>query len=574
MAAVGGGDEEAVPAVNSSPLMPAQQSDLSVSSSPALPATAVNDGNELSTADDSFINDDTDLSIMSDSSVDGTNHPGLGEEQAEEVAVIEDSSLGEEKSGFEKVDEVKKSPENASTTLKNSELPQTSTVPPSSKVVADVIAPEAPPVIELTTIPPPIKPSPLPSSPPTTAPVSSSEPPQTPPPDSSEVSGPEEDAELESTTTDLPETKASLPTTPSTPPKTKGGAISSTFPVSAPETPAASQSEEIAMLKEQLNREKLKNENLQQQLTEMEKKQTTEHILLEKDEAKIKILEDDLHHQQLHDKELEDVDKFLHSISDKISDDQLTNSISKLVEEDLVYCDYRNTVDCFTSEKKCVRFKPQFSYNSEKTGLERANGIKQSLLTSFDLGEHDPFMATWIANVPPALLASSKLNKVLQLKLNIHFALFPLKKRIVVDSTSPFPCSPIEKEAMERLKLALHEASEDPELQNESDIFPFFTLSTLSHPQTHPNFTNELTPQISIFEKSTSAADLTTNGWETRLRSELKTFCEYRLPLVLPPRLVTLFQAFNKWETSLSAHSTKNKEIAIKFRQQTLQVRF
>ena len=191
-------------------------------------------------------------------------------------------------------------------------------------------------------------------------------------------------------------------------------------------------------LQNQLHKSSQQTQNLQRQVTKLETTERTEHILLEKDEAKIKILEKDLHEQQMHDKELEDVDKFLHSISTNISDDELTDSIAKLVEEYLVYCDYRNTVDCLTSERKCVRFKPRFSYNSEKSGVERAHGIKMSLLKSFDNGEIDPFMATWIANVPPALLSNSKLNKVLHLKLNIHFALYVA--RGLSDATSLEGC--------------------------------------------------------------------------------------------------------------------------------------
>jgi len=85
------------------------------------------------------------------------------------------------------------------------------------------------------------------------------------------------------------------------------------------------------------------------------------------------------------------------------------------------------------------------------------------------------------------------------------------------DEASPFPCSPVEKEAMERLKLTLHEASEDAELQNDKDIFPFFALTTLTHPQTHPTFTNDLVPGMSIFEAAKKGeegeeADLTNNG--------------------------------------------------------------
>jgi len=121
----------------------------------------------------------------------------------------------------------------------------------------------------------------------------------------------------------------------------------------------------------------------------------------------------------MHDKELEDVDKFLHSISTEITDEQLTGKIANLVEEYLVYCDYRNTVDCLASERNCVRFQPKFSYNSEKTGVERANKVKLSLLKSFDQGENSAFMATWISNVPPALINNSKLNKVLNLKLQV-----------------------------------------------------------------------------------------------------------------------------------------------------------
>mgnify|MGYP006092657605 CR=1 FL=1 len=158
---------------------------------------------------------------------------------------------------------------------------------------------------------------------------------------------------------------------------------------------------------------------LKSEIKSIKKHEREEHILLEKDEAKIKILEQDLHEQQMHDKELEDVDKFLHSISTEITDEQLTGKIANLVEEYLVYCDYRNTVDCLASERNCVRFQPKFSYNSEKTGVERANKVKLSLLKSFDQGENSAFMATWISNVPPALINNSKLNKVLNLKLQV-----------------------------------------------------------------------------------------------------------------------------------------------------------
>jgi len=122
---------------------------------------------------------------------------------------------------------------------------------------------------------------------------------------------------------------------------------------------------------------------------------------------------------------------------------------------------------------------------------------------------------------------------------------------------------------LERLKLVLHEASEDSDLQNDSAIFPFFALTTLTHPQSHPNFTNEYAPHTSVFvTNGNNNKDTANNSWETKLREELRTFCEFRLPLITPPRLVTLFQAFNKWETSLAQHAAKNKEIALSFREQ------
>jgi len=57
------------------------------------------------------------------------------------------------------------------------------------------------------------------------------------------------------------------------------------------------------------------------------------------------------------------------------------------------------------------------------------------------------------------------------------------------------------------------------------------------------------------------------NSLRNSLRSlQLSNFCDNRLPLVSPPKLVTLFQAFHKWESSLKGHVLEGVKVSKEFR--------
>ena len=219
------------------------------------------------------------------------------------------------------------------------------------------------------------------------------------------------------------------------------------------EVDAAKRSEEMAALKGEY--EKLKAV------------EAKEHIDLEKAEVSNEILVHDLQEQKAHEKELLDIDKFLADIAEDMTDEKLSSKITEIVEEYLVFCDYRNTADCFTAEARCNRFKPTFGYNSERNAVGRAAHAKESLVESFDKGDETAFFSTWSSSVPPHLVNSSMANKTLNFKLHVHFATFALKKRIVYDLKSPFPCSPAESEALDKLKQFLHDASDDSEIMGE-----------------------------------------------------------------------------------------------------------
>jgi hypothetical protein len=288
------------------------------------------------------------------------------------------------------------------------------------------------------------------------------------------------------------------------------------------------------------------------------------------------------------------IDRFLEDIAVEMTDEKLTSTITELVEEYLVFCDYRNTADCFAAEARCNRFKPTFGYNSERTAIERAVAAKNSLLESFVAGDETAFFSTWSSSVPPHLVSTSKANKTLKFKLHVYFATHALKKRIAYDPDSPFPCSADETEALESLKGFLHDASDDSEIMEEPSLFPFFALSSISHPHTNPSFVSPEST-TAIFADDTLSGDgtLLSNIWTINLKEEvsyiacielsaaghshltsppkpplspqLLLFCDNRLPLVSPPKLVTLFQAFHKWESSLKDHVLEGVKVSKEF---------
>ena len=183
----------------------------------------------------------------------------------------------------------------------------------------------------------------------------------------------------------------------------------------------------------------------------------SEHITLEKAIVDKEILSHDLRAHEAHDKEVKDFDKFLTEIAVDMTDEQLASTITNLVEEYLLFCDFRNTMDCFTAEAKCVRFKPNFGLNLKNTAVGRAEASKKSLLASFDGGDEPAFFSTWLSSVPPSLVTEDIKQKTLKLKLQVHFATFALKKRIAYDPLSPFPCSATEIQALDKLKQGMWE---------------------------------------------------------------------------------------------------------------------
>jgi hypothetical protein len=96
---------------------------------------------------------------------------------------------------------------------------------------------------------------------------------------------------------------------------------------------------------------------------------------------------------------------------------------------------------------------------------------------------------------------------------------------------------------------------------NEPALFTYFTLSSLTHPHTHPNFSS---PQ--------SATAIFDGLWATTLKDDLVDFCDKRLPLISPPHLVTLFQAFHKWETSLQSHVQGATKLSNDFKELCLEL--
>ena len=273
---------------------------------------------------------------------------------------------------------------------------------------------------------------------------------------------------------------------------------------------------------------------------------------LEKANMEADILRRDVNEVHAKENELKNIDKFLSEISKDMSDEQLSAAIGGMVEEYLVFADLRNTVDCFVAEEKCARFKPTFGYNSEVRAAERASASKKILVECFDSGDATPFWSTWTTSVPPHLVASSRESKALKFLLSVHFSTFALKLRAVNDPVSPFPCSPDETEGLSALKQMLHDASEDEEIMSEATLFPFFTLGSITHPHQHTTFSSR-DSAANIFETDAEGGFLK-NTWTLNLREQLVSFCDNRLPLVTPPKLVTLFQAFHKWETSLQSH--------------------
>ena len=230
---------------------------------------------------------------------------------------------------------------------------------------------------------------------------------------------------------------------------------------------------------------------------------------------------------------------------------------------------------------------------------ERAATAKVSMLESFDSGDGTAFWSTWTGSVPPHLISSRRENKALKFMFHIHFATYALKLRVVKDPTSPFPCNPDESDALSELKGVLHDASEDEEVRecesgfhisvapltpplvavavafssqvmSEASLFAYFTLGSITHPHQHATFTTSGNP-AAVFETD-KAGGFLANTWTLNLRASLDNFCDNRLPLVTPPRLVTLFQAFHKWETSLQGHVLESVKLCNAFHEVALEL--
>ena len=117
----------------------------------------------------------------------------------------------------------------------------------------------------------------------------------------------------------------------------------------------------------------------------------------------------------------------------------------------------------------------------------------------------------------------------------------------------------------------LHDASDDAEIMGEPSLFPFFTLSSLTHPHTHQTFCS-LDSTTAIFADGKGSSGTLSNAWTASLRKDLVDFCDRRLPLVSPPKLVALFQAFHKWETSLQSHITSSVKVCRGLKQLTMEL--
>ena len=72
------------------------------------------------------------------------------------------------------------------------------------------------------------------------------------------------------------------------------------------------------------------------------------------------------------------------------------------------------------------------------------------------------------------------------------------------------------------LKKFLHDASDDSEIMEEPSLFPFFTLSSITHPQKHNSFVSPGSTTAIFADDTLSGDDTLSNIWTMKLREEVR----------------------------------------------------
>ncbi|XP_056421533.1 lisH domain-containing protein ARMC9 isoform X2 [Hyla sarda] len=187
-----------------------------------------------------------------------------------------------------------------------------------------------------------------------------------------------------------------------------------------------------------------------------------------------------------------------------------------LVKEFLNFGEFHETLKSFTKECK-VKGKPIPRGDSSVARDSRPLLIQKDLLTAFEDGDRKTFFEIWTENVSLETRSNDPLAQKLEFYLNIHFAIFPLKR-----NTGQIDRADCE-ERISHFKTYLETSG--AALSQTTEFLPFYALPFVPNPAAHPSF-----------------RDLFQDSWAPELKSRLEKFLSLTLKAGSTPRLVSLYK--------------------------------
>ncbi|KAG8184950.1 hypothetical protein JTE90_011082 [Oedothorax gibbosus] len=192
--------------------------------------------------------------------------------------------------------------------------------------------------------------------------------------------------------------------------------------------------------------------------------------------------------------------------------------LNAVIKEYLEYSKLRRTLAAF--EEECQKLgKPIQEQAGGSRKDERIQKIKNELLDHFDNGRRTEFFSEWETHLNPEVRESSLFCQKLEFRLQIHFAVLPMRK---VDHWC--------KEEVEEAMLHFHYylESRGSALSDCSELLPYYALPYVPRPSTHPTFAQ-------LFQES----------WVPNLRKKLDVFLFEGLKskddAAQEPRLIELY---------------------------------
>ncbi|KAL4630739.1 lisH domain-containing protein ARMC9 isoform X2 [Arapaima gigas] len=190
-----------------------------------------------------------------------------------------------------------------------------------------------------------------------------------------------------------------------------------------------------------------------------------------------------------------------------------------MVKEYLSFGEFEETVKLF--EKECKsKGKPAPEMSETLAKDSQTSVIQKDFLRSFEDGDAKVFFELWTEHIPSHIRNFAPDAQKLEMYLQIHFAIFPLKHSFGRPDTAGT------EKSIGRFRHYLE--TKGAAICNTPEFLRFYALPFVPDPMAHPSF-----------------GDLFQDSWVPDLRRKLEEFLLATLNICSTPRLLTLYVSLN-----------------------------